>query len=74
MDNQARIDFLKQLIEIDTAGGFEDRLAVVLQSFMQEHGVNCRLLPVMKGRSNFYAELGDGNNNKVLAFCGHQEW
>lgn len=34
MDNQARIDFLKQLIEIDTAGGFEDRLAVVLQSFM----------------------------------------
>nr|WP_302144906.1 ArgE/DapE family deacylase [Limosilactobacillus mucosae] len=73
MDNQARIDFLKQLIEIDTAGGFEDRLAVVLQSFMQEHGVNCRLLPVMKGRSNFYAELGDGNNNKVLAFCGHQD-
>ena len=55
MDNQARIDFLKQLIEIDTAGGFEDRLAVVLLSFMQEHDVNCRLLPVMKGRSNFYA-------------------
>ena len=73
MDNQARIDFLRRLIEIDTAGGFEDRLAVVLQSFMQEHNVSCRLLPVMKGRSNFYAELGDGNNNKVLAFCGHQD-
>lgn len=73
MDNQARIDFLKQLIQIDTAGGFEDRVATVLQSFMNQHDVSCRLLPVMPGRSNFYAQLGTGKNGKVLAFCGHQD-
>ncbi|MGN1335470.1 MAG: ArgE/DapE family deacylase [Limosilactobacillus mucosae] len=73
MDNQARIDFLSQLIQIDTAGGFEDRVATVLQSFMKQHDISCRLLPVMPGRSNFYAQLGTGKNGKVLAFCGHQD-
>ena len=73
MDNQARVDFLSQLIQIDTAGGFEDRVATILQSFMKQHDISCRLLPVMPGRSNFYAQLGTGKNGKVLAFCGHQD-
>ena len=73
MDNQARIDFLSQLIQIDTAGGFEDRVATVLQSFMKQQDISCRRLSVMPGRSNFYAQLGTGKNGKVLAFCGHQD-
>lgn len=73
MNAQERNDFLAKLIKIDTIGGHEDRIAVVLKDLFDKHGIKNELVPVSEGRSDFYAEIGEGKSNKVLGFSGHED-
>lgn len=72
MTNDERKEFLAKLIKIDTIGGNEDRVANVLKESFSAHNINCELVPVQPGRSNFYASMGNGKG-RVLALSGHQD-
>lgn len=72
MDQQARLDFLKQLIAIDTAGGHEEKVSLFLKDSFAKHGITAQLVQVEPGRHDVIAKLGTGNG-PVLAFEGHQD-
>ena len=72
MDQQARLDFLKQLIAIDTAGGHEEKVSLFLKDSFAKHGITAQLVEVEPGRHDVIAKLGTGNG-PVLAFEGHQD-
>lgn len=72
MDQQARLDFLKQLIAIDTAGGHEEKVSLFLKDSFAKHGITAQLVEVEPGRYDVIAKLGTGNG-PVLAFEGHQD-
>lgn len=72
MDQQARLDFLKQLIAIDTAGGHEEKVSLFLKDSFAKHGITAQLVEVEPGRHDVIAKLGNGNG-PVLAFEGHQD-
>ncbi len=73
MDKAAREQFLADLIQLDTVGGHEDRVAHFLQREFTARGITNRLLPVEDGRSNFYAEIGSGQSGRVVALEGHED-
>lgn len=72
MDQQARLDFLKQLIAIDTAGGHEEKVSLFLKDSFAKHGITAQLVEVEPGRHDVIAKLGN-SNGPVLAFEGHQD-
>ncbi|MDC7952882.1 ArgE/DapE family deacylase [Liquorilactobacillus mali] len=72
MNKSEREKFLAELIKADTAGGFEDRVALLLGKAFKKHKINFKLIPLENGRSDFYAQIGE-KKGKVLAFTGHQD-
>lgn len=75
MNTQERQNFLAQLIQLDTVGEHEDRVANFLKREFEKHGITCKLIPIdpdEPGRHIFYAEMGNGKGT-VLAFSGHQD-
>lgn len=72
MDKKTRQSFLSDLVKINTVGGNEDRVANYLIEKFKDHDVNCKLVPVEKGRNNVLASIGTGNGPK-LAFSGHED-
>lgn len=73
MDTTAREQFLADLIQLDTVGGHEDRVAHFLQKEFTARGITNHLLPVENGRSNFYAEIGADTSGRVVALEGHAD-
>ena len=49
--------FLTQLIDIPSITGEEQKVALFLKDFLEQKGMTVRLLPVVNGRSNFYASF-----------------
>lgn len=73
MDKQEREQFVADLIRLNTVGGHEDRVAHFLKAAFDARGIYNQVLPVENGRSNFYAEIGTGEIDKVVALEGHED-
>ncbi|KIS03400.1 ArgE/DapE family deacylase [Paucilactobacillus wasatchensis] len=72
MEKQEQEDFIAKLVSFDTVGGKEDQVAKFLKAEFDKRNIPNKIIPVQTGRSNFYAEIGNGNG-KVIAFEGHQD-
>lgn len=72
MDQQAKLDFLKQLISIDSAGGHEEKVTQFLKDALEKHNIQVQLVEVEPGRHDVIAKLGN-SNGPTLAFEGHQD-
>lgn len=73
MEKQAREQFVADLIHLNTVGGHEDKVAHFLKAAFDKHGITNRIIPVENGRSNFYAEIGTGESDRVVALEGHED-
>lgn len=72
MNKQEREQFVQKLIHFDTVGGHEDLVANYLKKEFDKRGIKNRIIPVEDGRSNFYAEIGNGKG-RTIALEGHQD-
>ncbi|MDF9842245.1 MULTISPECIES: M20 family metallopeptidase [unclassified Paenibacillus] len=66
------VPFLQSLIQVDTCNppGNEHRLALLLQEYLREEGLDSRVITVEQGRSNLEAVVAGGGGRKLM-FCGH---
>ncbi|KUP23468.1 M20 family metallopeptidase [Paenibacillus sp. DMB5] len=67
------VPFLQSLIQADTCNppGNEHRLALLLQDFLQEAGLDSSIDGVEQGRSNLEAVFTGADKGRKLMFCGH---
>lgn len=66
------VPFLQSLIRVDTCNppGNEHCLALLLQEYLCEKGLESRVITVEQGRSNLEAVVASGGGRKLM-FCGH---
>ena len=66
------VPFLQSLIQVDTCNppGNEHRLALLLQQFLQEAGLESNIDGIEQGRSNLEVIFTGGGSRKLM-FCGH---
>ncbi|MFT8406580.1 MAG: ArgE/DapE family deacylase [Liquorilactobacillus nagelii] len=72
MDEKRRDNLLAELVQANTIGGNEQVVSEILAKYFRKHGINCKLIPIGKNRSDFYAQMGTGHG-PVLALSGHQD-
>lgn len=72
MDKQAELDFLKQLVAINTAGGHEQKVTDLLVKTFADHGIKTEKIKVEPGRYDLIAKEGNGHG-PVLVLEGHQD-
>lgn len=70
MTDQDKIALLSDLVAINTVADHEKKIAVYLQDYFAQHGIDSKLVDVAPNRANLIAEIGDGKG-PVLAFAGH---
>lgn len=71
MTTKDRIKLLKAALSIDTAGGNETEMAMLLGKHLHTAGIPSKQIEYSSGRSNLVAEMG--NAGPVLAFSGHMD-
>lgn len=71
MDQQSKVEILKDLIRIDTANDHEEVAAQYLQRLFKQYGIDSQLVKYSKGRSNIVAELKSDQPGPVLILAGH---
>lgn len=72
MENQKKIQILKDIIQIQSVNGDEKLVADYLQSLLKEYGIESKQVVYADNRSNLVAEIGT-SAKKVLGFTGHMD-
>ncbi|EJF6552493.1 ArgE/DapE family deacylase [Listeria monocytogenes] len=72
MDQQKKIQILKDLVNIDSTNGHEEQVANYLQKLLAEHGIESEKVQYDVDRASLVSEIGS-SNKKVLAFSGHMD-
>lgn len=72
MNQQARQQFLADLVKLNTCGGHENRVADFLKNVFARHGLTAKKIPAAPNRCDLLVEYGDGEG-KTLALCGHED-
>ena len=70
MEDGAKLNFLQELIQINTVNGHEQPAAEYLKQVLSDHGIEANLIVLAAGRTNLVAEVGT-ENGPVLALAGH---
>ncbi|MBV0970730.1 ArgE/DapE family deacylase [Listeria monocytogenes] len=72
MDQQKKIQILKDMVNIDSTNGHEEQVANYLQKLLAEHGIESEKVQYDVDRASLVSEIGS-SNEKVLAFSGHMD-
>ncbi|MFR0584402.1 ArgE/DapE family deacylase [Limosilactobacillus mucosae] len=70
MEDGAKLNFLQELIQINTVNGHEQPAAEYLKQVLSDHGIEADLITLAPGRTNLVAEVGE-QEGPVLALAGH---
>lgn len=70
MEDNVKLEFLQNLIQINTVNGHEQPAAEYIKQVLEDHGIAVRLIPFAPGRTNLVAEVGE-QPGPVLALAGH---
>lgn len=73
MENQEKIQILKDIVAIKSVNGNEKEVAEYLSKLFKKHGIDSSFLEYDKERDNLIVEIGNKNSEKVLAFSGHMD-
>jgi succinyl-diaminopimelate desuccinylase len=73
MEKQEKIQILNDLVAIKSVNGNEKEVAEYLSELFKKHGIDSSFLEYEKDRDNLIVEIGNKNNDKVLAFSGHMD-
>ena len=69
------IEFLKKLIQADSVNppGNEKNVALKIEKYLKDGGINCEVFPFGDNRANLIATLHDNFDNKNLIYNGHMD-
>lgn len=70
MEDGAKLNFLQELIQINTVNGHEQPAAEYIKQVLSDHGIEANLVALAAGRTNLVAEVGT-EDGPVLALAGH---
>ncbi|MCC7667730.1 ArgE/DapE family deacylase [Liquorilactobacillus satsumensis] len=73
MNKEERLDILKKLITINSVNGNEVAVAQYLADLLAAYGIESQLDQFGDGRANLVAQIGQGKDERVLCFTGHQD-
>ncbi|USS87336.1 ArgE/DapE family deacylase [Fructilactobacillus hinvesii] len=75
MDAAAKVQILRDLIQIPTVNGNEAAVSDYLARLLQQHGIASRVQPITADgkRTNLIVEIGQGQTDQVFGFTGHQD-
>ncbi|MBB1079304.1 ArgE/DapE family deacylase [Limosilactobacillus sp. STM2_1] len=73
MEANEKVKVLQDLIQIHTVNGNEAEVAHYLQKLLSIHGIEAKVDEFGDRRANLIAEIGTGENSRVLGFTGHQD-
>ncbi|USS85449.1 ArgE/DapE family deacylase [Fructilactobacillus myrtifloralis] len=75
MEQEAKIQILRDLIQIPTVNGNEGALSEYLVNLLDQHGIASQVTPLATDadRTNLIVEVGTGNTDQILGFTGHQD-
>lgn len=73
MEQQQRVQFLQDIVKINTVGGNEKEVADYLQAALAPCGAQCEQVEYAEGRNQLIATLCFGNPGKTLGFSGHMD-
>lgn len=71
IETDEAIEILKDFIQIETANGNEQELALYIQRLFSKHGIESELVKYDEGRHHVIAEIKQGNSDRVLGLSGH---
>lgn len=71
-EQQAALQALKDVIQIDSTNDHEAQVARYLQRLLGEHGIESELVPFKGDRANLVAEIKNGEG-KTLVISGHMD-
>lgn len=71
MDQQSKVEIVKDLIRIETANDHEAQAAQYLQRLFRQYGIASRLVEYAHDRSNIVAEIKANQPGPVLVLAGH---
>ncbi len=69
------IEFLRELIQIDSYNppGNEKNVAIKIENYLKEVGLNCDIFTFGKNRANLVTSLNDKFEGKTLLYNGHMD-
>ncbi|WP_163651927.1 ArgE/DapE family deacylase [Listeria sp. PSOL-1] len=73
MDQQEKIQILKDLVNINSTNGNEEEVADYLKKLLTDHGIDSEKVIYAEKRASLVSEVGDKNAGKVLGFSGHMD-
>lgn len=72
MEQERKIQILKDIVNIDSTNGHEEQVANYLQKLFAEYGIESKKVQYDVDRASLVSEIGS-NDGKVLAFSGHMD-
>lgn len=72
MDQQKKIQILKDMVNIDSTNGHEEQVANYLQKLLAEYGIESEKVQYDEDRASLVSEIGS-SDEQVLAFSGHMD-
>lgn len=72
MEQQERLQILKDIINIDSTNGNEEAVANYLGELLSRHGIDSKKVQYAEKRASLVSEIGDGGN-RVLGLSGHMD-
>lgn len=73
MEPSEKVKVLQDLIKIHSVNGNEVEVAHYLQKLLAAHGIEPKVDEFGDRRANLTAEIGTGEDSRVLGFTGHQD-
>lgn len=68
---EEKIQFLADLIAIDSVNGKEKEVAIYIQSFLKQHGIDSEVIDLGDNRADLIASYGSGK--PVIGISGHMD-
>lgn len=73
MEANEKVKILQDLIKIHSVNGNEAEVAHYLQKLLSTHGIEAKVDEFGDRRANLTAEIGRGEDSRILGFTGHQD-
>lgn len=73
MDQEQKINILRDVIKIKSINNHEKEVALYYQSLLSKHGIESTIIEYEGNRANLIAEINGGTPGKTLVFNGHMD-
>ena len=71
MDQEQKINILRDVIKIKSINNHEKEVALYYQSLLSKHGIESTIIEYEGNRANLIAEINGDTPGKTLVFNGH---